>query len=375
MAKSRSENLRSADERYYATGGESIEPTQIPADSITVDDYDMDDYYDVESDEELAMERSSNLQTILAITSPGDQQPRSFSTYLNEPNLLTTYRPSPFTSPLMDSKCARIFCHFVASTAPILSIFERHPINPSTLFTGAPVPLSQQGLWTYTIPMKALGHQGLLHSILAIASLHISRIQGTSAMIAHKHYHFALRRVAKALGLPQRRRQVETLAATLILGFYEVITAEHSKWDSHVAGASQLLREIDFVGMTRALRAQRFNAEVERQKSNQTDLWWEKPFSGALSDDDPFAEKEGSIDEAFISTLVGKAIRYDEVGAVESEASSTPKRALTAKDIEDFRIQSDLHWWYCKQDIIRSMVSGNPLLYAHLICYFPTLLF
>lgn len=343
---------------------------QLPPDNLTVDDYDMvddyddyDDYYDVESDEELATERSKNLQTILAISSPGDHHLRSFSTYLNEPNFLTTYRPSPLVSPLMDSKCARIFCHFVASTAPLLSIFERHPINPSVLFTGGSVPLSQQGLWTYTLPMKALEHQGLLHAMLAVASLHIARLQQSSPTTSHKHYHFALRRVAKALGLPQRRRQVETLAASLLLGFYEVITGEHSKWNSHISGAAQLLREIDFVGMTLALRAQR----AERQKQTQADSgsWWGNPSFETVSDDDPFAEKEGSIDESFISTLVGRAIRYDEVGVVENEVFPQPKRALTAKDIHEFRIQSDLHWWYCKQDIIRSMISGNSLMYVY----------
>ena len=349
-------SLHSAEGQYVANR-ELIEPALD-------DDYEMDDYYDVESDEELAMERSNNFQTILAISSQGDQRPRSFSTYLNEPNILTTYRPSPFMSPLMNSTCARIFCHFAGSTAPLLSIFERHPINPSALFTGAPVPLSQQGLWTYTLPMMALGHQGLLHAILAIASLHIARLQQSSVITSHKHYHFALRRVAKALGLPQRRRQTETLAATLLLAFYEVISAEHSKWNSHVSGAAQLLREIDFVGITRDLRAKRARVNAERQRSDQTDLWWVSS-TGAVSDDDPFAEKEGSVDETFISTLMGKAIRYDEYGTVESEELPQPKRPLTAKDIEEFRIQSDLYWWYCKQDLVQSMISGNPLLYVH----------
>ncbi|KAK2759507.1 hypothetical protein FQN54_002986 [Arachnomyces sp. PD_36] len=352
-----------ADGPYYATNREPTEAMQAPCNNIEDEDYDMEEDYDddIEWDQELATDRSGSLQTILAVSRPDDRQPRSFSTYLNEPNLLTTYRPSPFASPLMDSKCARIFCHFVASTAPLLSIFERHPINPSLLFTGAPVPLSQQGLWTYTLPMKALEHQGLLHAVLAIASLHISRLQQTPATTSHKHYHFAIRRVARALDLPQRRKQTETFAATLLLGFYEVITAEHSKWNSHVAGAAQLLREIDFVRMTRTLRAQRANRNFKHRHSDQPDVWG-NPSSEAVSDDDPFAEKEGSIDENFISTLVGRVVRYDDVLAVESEGNPQPNRVLTAKDIEDFRIQSDLHWWFCKQDIIRSMISGNPLL-------------
>lgn len=376
MADSRPGTVQGLDRPSYVhTNAESTEFVQLPPNNLTDDDYDMDyydDYYDVESDEELATERSKNLLTILAITNPGDGHHRSFSTYLNEPNILTTYRPSPLASPLMDPMCARIFRHFVASTAPLLSIFERHPINPSVLFTGGPAPLSQRGLWTYTLPLKALEHQGLLHAILAISSLHIARLQHSSQATSHKHYHFALRRVSKALGLPLRRMQVETLAASLLLGFYEVITGEHSKWNRHVSGAAQLLREVDFVGMTRALRAQRADIKTKQQEQNQMDPGsWESPYFETVSDDDPFAEKEGGIDENFISTLVGRTIRYDEVGVVENEGFPQPKRVWTAKDIDDFRIRSDLYWWCCKQDIIRSMISGNPLMYAYPLQFHP----
>lgn len=55
------------------------------------------------------------------------------------------------------------------------------------MFEG-PTPTSQQNLWTYILPLKALNHQGLLHAMLALASLHIARLQRASATPSYKHY-------------------------------------------------------------------------------------------------------------------------------------------------------------------------------------------
>jgi hypothetical protein len=77
----------------------------------------------------------------------------------------------------------------MASTYPhqTLSIYERNPRNPASLFEG-PTPPSQQSLWTYILPLKALNHQGLLHAMLALASLHIARLQRASVTPSYKHY-------------------------------------------------------------------------------------------------------------------------------------------------------------------------------------------
>lgn len=80
------------------------------------------------------------------------------------------------------------------------------------------------------------------------------------------------------------------------------------------------------------------------------------------SEDDPFAEKEATVDEKLIGAITGRAVNYDEFGTVETGHLPTPKKHFTRKDIENFRIQCDLHWWYCKQDMIHSMISGNRLL-------------
>lgn len=324
---------------------------------------DGDDYYDVESDEEpeqqILAQNFNQLNLIMASANRDESLPRSFKTYLNEPNILTSYHPTLGSSPLNNPKTARIFLHFIHSTGPSLSVFERHPIDPSTMF-GAPVQASQQGLWTYTLPFKALEHQALLQAMLAVSSLHIAYLQQASATVSLKHYHYALKRVGVAVGLPMRRAQVGTLAAALLLAYYEVMTAEHTKWNSHIAGAVNLIHEIDFAGITRDLRSFRRKTWAQREtKSSAAFL-----FGNTLLEDDPFAEQESSIDPNLIGSLLGQAVNYDEFGQVVDKHAKPRKVHFTRKDIESYRIQCDMYWWCCKQDIFQSIVSGSSLLYV-----------
>lgn len=282
---------------------------------------------------------------------------RSLNTYLNEPNILASYQPSMGSSPLNNPKTARIWVHFMHATGPSLSIWERHNTFPTTFF-GGPVPVSQQGLWNYVMPVKALEHPALLQAILAISSLHIAKLQQNHFTITFKHYQYALRKISKAVGLPLRRKQVATLAATLLLAFYEVTAAEHSKWDRHVAGAAQLLKEIDFAGITRDLRAYRRSVRSQKEDwSGSNDPFL--PYN--LAEDDPFADKELEVDANVVSRITGRAIDYDRIGHVDIYPRK--RRLFTRKDIENFRLQCDLYWWYCKQDLFQSMISGNRLQY------------
>ena len=142
-----------------------------------------------------------------------DHAMRSFCKHLDEPNLLATYRPSATSSGLMDLKTARIFRHFVTVTGPSLSIFERTPGNPYGLFSSPSLPGSRRSLWSYTLPTLALRHPPLLHAMLAVASLHIAKLQGDTVVPSLKHYHMALRRVARYVSLPSKRVELGTLAA------------------------------------------------------------------------------------------------------------------------------------------------------------------
>lgn len=335
-----------------------------------------DDYYDVDSDGDPEFgnqkvnkprDHQSDIGLMMAMSpNQDDVGLRSFTAFLNEPNVLATYRPTATASPLMDPQTARVFCHFVTSTGPSLSIYERHPNNPSVMFTGSPVPPSQQALWTYTLPTLALNHQGLLHSMLALASLHIAKLQHTSPTPSLKHYHYALRRVARAVGLPSRRQEIATFAASLLLGFYEVMTAEHQKWNSHLAGASQLAMEIDFTDMTRRIKAMRLQSELNQksQYNVANGSAYFQYYNNFEYSDDLVSGHDKDVDEDLVSTIMGWKIRYGELGHVidNSDSADAGLKPLTAKEVENYRLQCDLFWWYCKQDVYQSIISSNCLL-------------
>ncbi|KAL8816195.1 MAG: hypothetical protein Q9223_004755 [Gallowayella weberi] len=334
-----------------------------------------DDYFDVNSDDDdrdpgqsMPDATPSNLGLMLAISAnQANGGVRSLTNFLNEPNILSSYRPPYSASPLMDPQIARVFCHFVTATAPTLSLFNRHPVNPSVMFTGAPVPPFQRSLFTYTLPMMALSNQGLLHAQLALASLHIAKLQQTSATPSLKHYHYALRRVGKAVGHPTKRREIATLAATLLLGFFEVTTAEHNKWNSHLAGARELILEIDFAGMTKRINA--YKAETNAiGKGGMYDYGNDQQRYGGqrrMSFDILRTDKE--LDQNLVSTLMGYRTQYDDYGQIVdlNEPPSHYHIPLTPKDVENFEIQCDLFWWYAKQDMYQSLISGNRLLLSY----------
>jgi hypothetical protein len=72
----------------------------------------------------------------------------SFTASIGRQGMLATYAAFPQSSPLHDSMTARIFRHFVNVTGPSISLFERHPANPSLVFQGKSLPKLQQHIWT-----------------------------------------------------------------------------------------------------------------------------------------------------------------------------------------------------------------------------------
>ena len=271
------------------------------------------------------------------------------------PGILTNYVPKFTSSPLMNPTAARIFCHFITSTGPTLSTFERRVVDPTAILRGEPVPRSQQSLWTYTLPMMALSNIGLLQSMLAISSLQIARLQQAPLTASMKHYHFALRKVAKAVATPSRRTSIPTIAATLILAHFEAITAEHKKWTSHLAGAAQLLMETDFAKVTRRIRE-------EKQHHRSQSHGWYTPITPHPTDELPWVPDANGPDESLLSAIMGQKAQYDRSRGNVGEVDANAKPPLTQKDLDDFQTKRDLWWWFCKMDVIQSLVRGGPLL-------------
>lgn len=236
------------------------------------------------------------------------------------------------------------------------------------IFEGA-TPPSQQGLWTYKLPLKALNHQGLLHAMLALASLHIARLQGASVTPSYKHYAYSLKRLVRSLSHPTKRLSMLTLANSLLLAWYEVWTAEHVKWGTHVVGAQQLITELDFRSLTReARRMQAAQTAMERQfpYQNPAMLIDQRQFDLKL--------KESSLmpDQNLVSTIVGNKVNYDDFGMVfeDDGARHDTKPSITGGlDLNTYATLQDLFWSFARHDVFQSIVSGSALMWVVLMIF------
>lgn len=114
----------------YNMDHDAVGQQALPADSCTMDD-------------ELGV-----MVTFKADQVSQDLALRSITSFIDRPNMLSTYVPSHRSSPLNNSMTARIFSHFINVTAATISMYERHPSNPSLIFMGTPIPNDQQHLWT-----------------------------------------------------------------------------------------------------------------------------------------------------------------------------------------------------------------------------------
>ncbi|KAI0525919.1 hypothetical protein F5B22DRAFT_260157 [Xylaria bambusicola] len=344
-----------------------VEPT-VPVSEEQLEDWDYEFYDDdaslAESDDEFL---PANLDSQGGLDGPGvvtsqrlDHQyhmlgtnTRTFSTFGAE-TVLATYDPSPGNSPLNDKHIAAVFWHFINVTGPSMSIYERHPLDPSNVFQGQ-MPTSKQHGWTYAYPVMSFSHPALLQAMLALASLQIAKLQKIPPTASLKHYHLALRRVAKNVMRPARRTQTANLAATLILAFYEVWNSDHDKWCSHMLGAKWIIKEIPLSEMTRAIMA------IKMQK-RQTEMELGILGDCSSTDDSDFLYRDWDlIDVSLLSTIMGREVSCDDLGMLPEELSAhpRPKYIYTNKDMERYEQLSDLFWWYCKMDVYQSILGGT----------------
>ncbi|KAI5788328.1 hypothetical protein EDC01DRAFT_156031 [Geopyxis carbonaria] len=230
-----------------------------------------------------------------------------------------------------------------------------------------------QNVWSYTIPILSLAHPPLLHAILALSSLHISKLTKGPSHPSLLHYHIALRRLGKAIASDRHRAHVATLAATLMLAYYETMAAEHDKWSSHIHGAKQLLKEVDFDRVTKRVELLDEDEQLAAQNGGQGES--QSPFaapqqpSGAsllamrkmrrqmISDD---------VDESLKSYLMGTKGRRGASGKGKKKESNA-ERPFSKKELEHLKLQADMFWWYAKMDCYQSLLSGCSLIldYVH----------
>jgi len=194
-----------------------------------------------------------------------------------------------------------------------------------------------------------------MQAILALGSLQMAKVQGVPPTAAMKHYHLSLRRVAKNYQSPAKRTQPATLAATLLLGFYEVWNSDHEKWCRHMWGARAIIRELPLREMTReilALRRERKQKELEIQDQHHCDGSCFSLHSGLEAGLD-------EIDPSFIAQLSGQSSSLGEPGRIVGDNRPRPTRHYTERDIETYESLSDLYWWFCKMDVYQSILGGT----------------
>lgn len=216
------------------------------------------------------------------------------------------------------------------------------------------------------MPTIALRNHGLCHAMLAMASLHIAKLENAPITVSLRHYHLAIRKLAKNVGSTTRRRQLATLATTLLLGYYEVISADHSKWCDHLLGAHQLVKQIDFAGITRYIKTKKaYAAKFPPQNLDYGgDLFSNTLVYGGDSVGDSGPAMNDEVDENIVGIIMGKQIKYAEYGEIieDPDGPYMGNKKYTQRELDLFDTQQDLFWWYIKQDVFQSILSQNRLL-------------
>ncbi|KAF4513515.1 hypothetical protein G6O67_000779 [Ophiocordyceps sinensis] len=295
-----------------------------------------------ESDDEQPDPRTLLASPPYHLTWPTPQdgnQVRTFSAFAQEQALYEYMSFAP-NSELQSHAMRTIFRHFVTVTGPSMSLYDRdcsQTEEPAQFDANAELG---NYLFSYKFPVLAWNHPGLLHAIMAIASLQIAKLRGTPATEALKHYHLSIRRIAKNVKTPLGRTKLSTLAATLLLAYFEVWSSDHTKWCSHLFGARLLFREI-------ALR------DMSRLYLPAKKLRW-------LSTGDP-GKFSGDIDYQLLSTITGMRVLAEDYGLGEGQALDERCLYATDKDLDDYDILRDLFWWYAKMDVYQSILGGTKL--------------
>lgn len=224
--------------------------------------------------------------------------------------------------------------------------------------------LEQRSLLTFSadaIPTLALQHLGLFHAMLALASLQLAKLRDSPPTAALRHYHRAIRRIAKNVKSPARRTQPATLAATLLLGYFEVWSSDHTKWCNHLFGARILFREMSLADMTRSC----FPAKRMKQRREAAGYQLghiSSFFHGTRRHPTTPHEELYALDYRLLNAITGLDVSPEDYGDGQGQLSDETYPSVTDKEIEKYDIICDLFWWYCKMDVYQSILGGTKLL-------------
>ncbi len=118
-----------------------------------------------------------------------------------------------------------------------------------------------------------------------------------------KHYHLALRRIARNVSRPNRRAQPSNLAATLVLAFYEVWNSDHDKWSRHLLGARLIIKEIPYAEMTRTMMRIKIQQRMQDLQQPPMDAFG---MFASYEDSSPLNKDWDLINVQLLSTIMGR---------------------------------------------------------------------
>ncbi|EHK43093.1 hypothetical protein TRIATDRAFT_34316 [Trichoderma atroviride IMI 206040] len=248
-----------------------------------------------------------------------------FSAFAQNDDVLA-YMEAPYSAEYWASGLNMVFMHFINVTGPGISIFEGNISCAAERGKSRTAAGSGQSLWSSAL----------------------------------KHYHRAIRRVANSVKSPSKRTQPATLAATLLLGYFEVWSSDHTKWCNHLFGAKILFREMSLGDMTRSC------FPVKRMRQGQEANGYQlghinSQFYG--SHQQPVSPQGGlnNLDYDLLRAITGLVVTPEDYGEGERQPSDKRSAPATDKEIEKYDIICDLFWWYCKMDVYQSMLGGTKL--------------
>lgn len=169
------------------------------------------------------------------------------------------------------------------------------------------------------------------------------------------HYGLCTRRSSKNYRSAKRRAEPATLAATLLLGFYEVWSSNHEKWCTHMLGARQLIKETPFREMSRQI----LGIHQQRRQTSATTRA-QNHYRAFLPQVNGSNHEIADIDLSLVTRLSGKPVDF--VDGSSEFAARSKTRQCTERDIESFENMMDLYWWFCKMDVYQSTLGASKLL-------------
>lgn len=172
-----------------------------------------------------------------------------------------------------------------------------------------------------------------------------------------KHYHLAIRRIAKNVRTPLRRRQPPTIAATLLLAYFEVWSSEHTKWCNHLFGARILFREVPLKEMSRQRLPVKRYRQAKKDAEDQDQMNSFFPGFRVSSQSELL-----NLDYEFLNDLSGHGTTAEDYDLAGDQPTEPPDNSVTDRDIEQYENMRDLYWWYCKMDVYQSVLGGTKLL-------------